>query len=166
MPPDSPDSNFALVRESLLDRLAQPPRSVHRIRGEDDPAAAAAAYDRELAGVTLDFVLLGIGPDGHTASLFPDAPTLAERERRAVAASPGLEPFVDRVTVTLPVLETAKEVVFLATGEQKAEAVAAVLGGEDPRFPASLVASRRPYTVAVVDAAASREVRGRGDGNT
>ena len=125
---------------------------MHRIRGEDDPETAAAAYDGELADVTLDFVLLGIGPDGHTASLFPNAPALSERERGAVAASPGLQPFVARVTLTLPVLEAAKEVVFLVTGEQKAEAVAGMLAGEDPRFPASFVASRRRYTVAIVNA--------------
>ena len=110
VPPDDERSNFRLARDRLLDALAAQPREVHRIQGELGPEAAAAGYDAELEGVQLDLVLLGIGPDGHAASLFPNQPTLDERSRRAIAAEAKLEPFVDRVTLTLPVLCSAPEV--------------------------------------------------------
>jgi 6-phosphogluconolactonase len=106
--------------------------------------------------VTLAFALLGIGPDGHTASLFPNAPALEERERRAVAVEAGLEPFVERVTMTVPVLAAAETVLYLATGDGKANAVARAFSEPpSPATPASLVRGRR--TVALLDrAAASR----------
>src|SRR5712691_10172400 len=89
VPFDDERSNFRLVQESLLSRLARPPAAVHRIRVELGAERAAAEYDRELRGVPLGLVLLGIGPDGHTASLFPDSPALSATSRRAVAAEPG-----------------------------------------------------------------------------
>src|SRR5205085_5811078 len=103
VPPQDALSNYRLAREALLDRLSRPPE-VHRIRGELQPEEAAAAYEEELGDLRLDLALMGIGPDGHTASLFPNAPTLDERERRVVAAKPGLEPFLERVTPTPPAL--------------------------------------------------------------
>ena len=96
---------------------------MHRIQGELGAEEAAELYDRELDGITLDLALNGIGSDGHTASLFPGAPALAEQERRAVAAEPGLEPFVERVTLTPPVFAATRLLVYLVTGESKAEAV-------------------------------------------
>ena len=104
VPPDDERSNYGLARSTLFDRLAAQPRRVHRIHGEDDPAAAAASYERELRGTTLDLLLLGLGPDGHVASLFPKAPGLAETERLVIPAEPKLEPFVQRVTLTPPAL--------------------------------------------------------------
>ena len=155
VPPDDERSNYRLARESLLDRLARPPR-VHRIRGELDPAEAADEYERELGDTRLDFVLLGIGPDGHVASLFPGTPTVEERERRVVAAEAGLEPFVPRVTLTLPVLCAAPAVLFLVTGEEKAGAARAAFAGEPtPRTPASLVRAGDGSTVAILDRAAA-----------
>jgi 6-phosphogluconolactonase len=155
VPPDDPRSNYLLAREALLSRLTRPPE-IHRIRGELGAEAAALAYDRELEGVGLDLVLLGIGPDGHTASLFPDAPTLAERSRRAVPAEPALEPFVPRVTLTLPMLASAREVVFLVSGTDKAEAAERAFGGKpDPGTPASLLRSAAGVTVAILDMAAA-----------
>jgi 6-phosphogluconolactonase len=156
VPPADDRSNHRLVRETLLDGLAIPP-TVHRIRGERSPQEASAQYDEELRGRTLDFVLLGIGADGHTASLFPRGPELDERERRAVAVEPRMEPFVPRVTMTIPVLAEAALALFLVTGEDKAEAVARAFGGEpSPDTPASLVRGRR--TVAVLDAAAANRL--------
>jgi 6-phosphogluconolactonase len=151
-------SNYRLVHDTLLDRLARPPARVHRIRGELEPEEAAALYDEELRGVRVDLHLMGLGPDGHTASLFPDAPTLEERERAAVAAEPGMEPFVPRVTMTVPVFEAAPLVLFLVAGEEKAEAAArAFAGPPDPATPATLTRSREGATVAILDrAAASR----------
>lgn len=155
VPPDDPRSNYHLACESLLNALARLPE-VHRIRGELEPDRAANDYERELDGVRLDLVLLGVGTDGHTASLFPGAPALEERERLAVVAKPGLEPLVERVTLTLPVFAAAAQVVFLAAGEEKAAAVARAFGGEpDPQTPASLVRSAEGRTVAILDRAAA-----------
>ena len=155
VPPEDERSNYRLARESLLDRLSRPPR-VHRIRGELDPAEAAEEYERELGETRLDLVLLGLGPDGHVASLFPGAPTLAERERRVVAAEAGHEPFVPRVTLTLPMLSSGRSVLFLVTGEAKAEAARAAFVEEpSERTPGSLVRARDGISVAIVDRAAA-----------
>jgi 6-phosphogluconolactonase len=159
VPPDDERSNYRLAREALLDRLQQPPAAVHRIRGELDPEEAAGLYDAELDGVELDLVLLGLGSDGHTASLFPNAATLEESERRAVAADAGLEPFVPRVTMTVPVLCSAALVVFLAAGEDKAEAAARAFAEPPNRAtPASLVRSRSGRTLAILDRPAARKM--------
>jgi 6-phosphogluconolactonase len=159
VPPDDPRSNYRLARESLLDRITELPAHVHRIRGELDAIAAADAYDRELAGVALDLVLLGLGADGHTASLFPNAAALDERERGAVAAEPGLEPFVPRVTMTVPVLCRAGLVLFLVAGGEKAAVAArAFAGPPDASTPASLVRSAAGRTLAVLDRAAAGEL--------
>lgn len=153
VPPDDERSNYRLAKETLLDRLAAPP-TVHRVQGELGAGEAATLYDAELEGVTLDLALNGIGPDGHTASLFPGSPALDERERRAVATEPGLEPFVSRVTMTPPVFGAAKLVLYLATGEAKAEVVRRAFAEEPaPEIPASLV--RGVETIAILDAAAA-----------
>jgi 6-phosphogluconolactonase len=155
VPPGDPQSNYRLVRESLLDGLVRLP-SVHRIHGERDPEEAAAAYDAEIRGVRLDLALLGLGPDGHTASLFPGGAALEERERAAVAAEPGLEPFVPRVTLTIPVLSAARLVLFLVAGAAKADAARGAFAAEpDPGTPASLVRSQEGRTVAILDRAAA-----------
>ena len=156
VPPEDERSNFRLARDRLLDGLSAQPREVHRIRGELGAEAAAAEYDAALEGVQLDLVLLGIGGDGHTASLFPDQPTLDERSRRAIPAEAKLDPFVDRVTLTVPALCSAPEVLFLVTGEQKAEAVERAFGRPPDRStPASLVRSASGRTRVIADAAAS-----------
>jgi 6-phosphogluconolactonase len=160
VPPDDERSNYGMARAALLERLERPP-AVHRIQGDLEPSEAAAAYENELRGVTLDLLLLGIGPDGHTASLFPNAPTLDERERLVVTAEPKLDPYVERVTLTLPALRAAREVVFLATGEKKADAVArAFAGNPDAATPASLVRSDVGQTRAVLDQAAASRLFG------
>ena len=139
VPPDDDRSNFRLARENLLDRLETPPGEVHRIRGELPPERAADELDEELAGVTLELMLLGLGPDGHLASLFPGSPQLEVEDRRATWGPAGLEPFVDRVTMTLPTIRSALQIVFLVSGADKADAVAAVFGGEiSEDVPASL----------------------------
>jgi 6-phosphogluconolactonase len=158
VPPGDERSNYRLVRESLLDRIAQPP-AVHRVRGELAPEEAAQRYDEEIRDVRLDLVLLGLGPDGHTASLFPGSPALEDTDRAAVAAEAGLEPFVPRVTLTRWKLGEAPVVLFLVTGEDKADAVALAFGGPpDPKTPASLVRSAEGTTVAVLDRAAASKL--------
>ena len=146
-------SNYRLVQETLLDRVET--RAVHRMRGELGRDAGADAYEAELASLDrFDFVLLGLGPDGHVASLFPDEPTLDETERKAIGATAKLEPLVDRITLTLPALCAARTVVFLVTGEGKANAVRRAFADKpSPATPGSLV--RGEETVVVLDAAAA-----------
>jgi 6-phosphogluconolactonase len=140
VPPEHEWSNYRLAKETLLDHLEQQPGEVHRIRGELPPPEAADVLDRELEGVELDFLLLGLGPDAHVASLFPGSPQLAVEDRRATSGPAGLEPWVDRVTMTMPEIRSAKRIVFIVSGESKAEAVARAFGGETSAdAPASLV---------------------------
>ncbi len=154
VPPNDERSNYLLAKGKLLDALAAKPQ-VHRILGELPPEAAADAYDAELEGITIDLAFNGIGPDGHTASLFPGSPQLAVTDRRAVAGPAGLEPFVDRVTMTVPFLNTARTVVFLVAGEDKADAVRRAFAADpDPGTPSSLVRGAE-QTIAILDRAAA-----------
>lgn len=160
VPHDDPRSNVRLAREALLDHLAHRPRAVHPVRTELTPEEAAAAYDAALRGVSLGLVLLGLGRDGHTASLFPSAPSLAATDRLAVAADAGLEPFVTRVTLTIPALASAERVVFLAVGADKAQAALLAFGRPpSPATPASLVRSAAGTTTAILDETAAALVR-------
>ncbi len=158
-------SNFGMVKESLLERLSGPGPAVHRIEGELGPAEAAASYERSLDAAgrpEFDVVLLGLGPDGHTASLFPRQGSLAVRERLVVGVpKAGLEPFVPRVTLTLPALGGGKRVVFLVEGQSKAGAVAAAFGPDakpDPRVPASMLPPFASDVVVLLDEAAATGV--------
>ena len=154
VPADDERSNYRLAQEHLLARLEREP-AVHRIQGELGAAAAADAYEQELGGVALDLSLNGLGPDGHTASLFPGSPSLDEDSRRAIAAEPGLEPFVERVTLTVAAFAGIPLVVFLVVGEPKADAVRRAFGGEPDRaVPASLVRGS-DRTLAILDRAAA-----------
>ena len=155
VPPDDDRSNYLLVKKTLLDRITQQPE-VHRVQGELGADEAAARYDSKTEGLRLGLALQGIGPDGHTASLFPGAPTLDERERRVVAAP---HEDVERVTMTLPMLSAADKVVFLVIGESKAEAVRKSFADEpSPETPASLLRSQNGETIALLDRAAAAEL--------
>jgi 6-phosphogluconolactonase len=164
VPPDDPRSNYGQARASLLDRLpdGQVP-TVRRIEGELGPHDGAAAYETELRGAfgsampAFDLLLLGLGPDGHCASLFPGDPALQEERRLAVGVErPGLAPFVPRVTLTLPVLNAARETVFLVAGEDKAAAVVRAFGPErDPSVPAGLVVPASGKLTLLADPAAA-----------
>jgi 6-phosphogluconolactonase len=162
VPPDDERSNFGMTRTALLDQLGAGP-DVRRMPAERGPHEGATAYEQELRTVfgdgvpALDLVLLGIGPDAHCASLFPNQPALDERERLAVGVEePGLAPLVPRVTLTLPVLNAARAVVFVAAGEEKSAAVARAFEGEpDPAAPASLVAPTSGTLTLLLDAAAA-----------
>jgi 6-phosphogluconolactonase len=159
VPPEHEWSNYGQAKRTLLDRLAVPPAAVHRIRGELGADRAADEYDQELDGVTLDFALLGVGPDGHVASLYPRAPGLAERERRAISAEAKLEPLVERVTMTIPVLESARLVVFFVAGGERADAVRrAFVEPPSEATPASLVRAKDGDTIAILDPAAAQEL--------
>jgi 6-phosphogluconolactonase len=158
VPPDDERSNYKLANEHLLSRLRVRPHAIQRIRGELPPGVAADEYDQALTGVALDFVLLGLGSDGHMASLFPGSPQLKVRDKRATDGPAGLEPFVHRVTLTLPTIRSAARIAFLVTGEDKADAVAAAFGGDvSPDVPASLTRlSQVPVEVYLDEAAAAK----------
>ena len=155
VPPDHEHSNFGMVERSLLSRIEG--ATVHRMRGELGPEDGSTAYENELGEFgpdALDLILLGVGPDAHICSLFPGDEALGERERRVVGVeTPGMAPLVPRITLTLPVVNTSRQIVFLVTGEDKAEAVRRVFAGPpDPDAPGSLVEGE---VVALLDPAAA-----------
>lgn len=162
VPPDDPDSNYRMAHEALLAHVPVPAEQVLRIEGERAPDDAAARYDALLAGEAardagaplFDLVLLGVGPDGHTASLFPGTAALDERERWAVAvpAPTAVGPHVPRVTLTCRALASARAVVVLAAGAEKRDAVRAALGGGGDVPPAGRVRGRE-RTVWLLDEA-------------
>jgi 6-phosphogluconolactonase len=160
VPPDDERSNYAMAKASLLDRLETQPTAIHRMQGELGRDDGAAEYRYELADVgTFDLVLLGLGPDGHVASLFPAFPTLDVTNRDVVGSEAGHEPFVDRITLTLPRLCATRELLFLVTGEDKADAVSRALAGEpSPKTPGSLARSAEGTTRAVLDRAAASKL--------
>jgi 6-phosphogluconolactonase len=165
VPPDDQSSNYRMVRESLLDKLGDAVPTVHRMQGELGPDAAADAYEAELraAGESpLDLVLVGLGPDGHTLSLFPDQPSLSESSRWVIGVpEAGHEPFVARVTLTFPALAAAKRVVFLVDGAAKAPAVAAAFGPDahpSPHIPASMVQEFADDVTVLLDSAAAAQL--------
>ncbi len=164
VPPDDADSNFRMAREAMLDAVPLPAANIHRIHAEEpDAEVAAKAYETELREQfhsalgewpRFDLILLGLGKDAHTASLFPGGEAVHERERLVVA------PWVEaqntfRITLTPPVLNSARLAVFLTAGDDKAEPLRAVLEGtRDPsRYPAQIVGGNRLW---LVDRAAAR----------
>ncbi|HEY2544420.1 MAG TPA: 6-phosphogluconolactonase [Gaiellaceae bacterium] len=157
VPPEDEQSNYGMAKRTLLDNLAVQPAAVHRMKGELGRDAGAADYDSELGDLArFDFLLLGLGPDGHIASLYPNEPTLDEHEKRVLGAEAKLEPYVDRITLTLPMLRAAHAIVFLVAGEDKADACARAFAGEPSRAtPGSLVRAVSGTTTAVLDPAAA-----------
>ncbi len=143
VPPDHPGSNYHMAREVLLDHLPVSEANVHRVRGELEPTAAAQLYAEDLQAFfgapwpAFDLVLLGLGNDGHTASLFPGSSVLEERKRAAVAVTANYQDRpAHRVTLTFPAINAARQVLFLVSGASKAGIVAAVLEGSPGRYPA------------------------------
>lgn len=145
--PDDPDSNALLVRESLV----APGAVTHRVKGELGAEAAAHAYERELTDVVLDVVLLGLGEDGHTASLFPDDAAL-DAIGRVAAVHDSPKPPPDRVTLTRATLDGSRRLLLLVTGAGKATALAGALGEPSPGAPASLLSRDALTVVADADA--------------
>jgi 6-phosphogluconolactonase len=176
VPPDHADANYRMAREALIDPLGLAglaglagPR-VHRIAGELDPAAAARAYEDALVAAlgappVLDVVMLGMGADGHTASLFPGSPGLDETERWVVA-NPVRSPLVGgsatRITLTVPAINAARHVRFVVAGADKAEVLGRVLDGPraPARYPAQRIAPHGGDLAWLVDAAAAAGLRG------
>jgi 6-phosphogluconolactonase len=163
--PENGLSNVRMAADSLLGRLQKDVRPrVFRMEGELGPDAGAAAYEavvREHMGAEprWNLLLLGLGPDAHCASLFPGKPEVQER-RRLVAgvALAGMEPQVPRISLTLPALNSARRVVFLVTGKDKADAVRRAFQDEDPSSPASFVRPSAGELIVVLDQAAAGEL--------
>ncbi len=171
VPPDDPQSNFRMARESLLAPLEIPAERIHRMMGEStDLDAAAQQYQNEIARVVggsthgdppmFDLVLLGLGPDAHTASLFPATPALQETQRWVVA-NPVLKLNVERLTLTAMIINRAANVFFLVEGADKATALAEVLQGtiDIQRVPAQLIHPHGGKLVWFVDQAAAGKLK-------
>jgi 6-phosphogluconolactonase len=166
VPPEDERSNYGLVRDSLLAGLgADAAPRVIRMRGELGPTDGADDYERALdeAGAPpLDLLLLGMGPDGHLASLFPDQETLSERARLVVGvAQAGLEPFVPRISLTFTAIAAARQVLYLVTGAAKADAVAAAFGDgarPDPHVPSSLLPELTDRITVLLDSDAAEKL--------
>lgn len=161
VPPDSDQSNYHMARETLLRHVPIPGDNVYRIRGEIDPNEAAIEYGQMLkekfGDGGLDLVLLGMGPDGHTASLFPETEALHEAKHRSVANFvPKLNAW--RVTLSAPFINRARRVMFLVAGADKAQRVAEVLEGpRDPlRLPSQLIQPVSGELAWILDAQAAR----------
>lgn len=160
VPPDDERSNFRMAKETLFDRLAAPPLAIFRMPGELDPDEAAHQYAADIFehdAEPFDLLLLGIGSDAHTASLFPGKPEISQRNQLVTAVpEAGLDPFVPRITLTVPALVRAKEILFLVTGADKAGPVAESFKTEHSMTPAGIVARKaRGRVTVLVDAAAA-----------
>ena len=165
VPPDHPESNYLAARQTLLSRVPVPSGNIHRIQAELGAEAAADLYEQELRRFfhaqpgqppRFDLILLGMGADGHTASLFPGSEALQENIR-LVRANRALQLGMDRITFTFPLLNAAAEVVFLVSGKDKAQRLREVLGGRTggPVYPAQQVQPSQGRLLWLVDEAAA-----------
>jgi 6-phosphogluconolactonase len=166
VPPDDPDSNFRMATEAMLAKAPIDPKQVHRIKSEKPNASEAAQeYEQELRESfklkpdelpRFDLVLLGMGPEGHTASLFPGTKALREQRRLVVSNWVG-KLYTDRITLTPPVLNNAARIIFMAHGAEKAPALKAVLEGpyEPEQLPAQMITSPKGRVVWLVDPSAA-----------
>lgn len=167
VPPDHPDSNYRMVFETMLSRVPVSPEQVHRIKAENPNASEAAEeYEQELRASfqleeeqwpRFDLVLLGMGPDGHTASLFPGTDVL--REAKRLVAAPWVEKFnTYRITLTPPLLNNAARIVFLVSGAEKAETLRTVLQGDyqPEHFPVQLICPTSGRPLWLVDQSAAQ----------
>ena len=156
VPPDHPDSNYRMAREAMLSRVPVPESNIHRVHGEN-PNADEAAREYEQTLLPLDLILLGLGPDGHTASIFPGSEVLNETKR--LVAAPWVEKFkAHRITMTLPLLNSGAAVLFLVCGAEKAGIVKEVLQGPK-KYPAQFVQPTHGQLLWMLDRLAADERR-------
>jgi len=156
VPPDHPDSNYRMAYEALLSKVPVPEGNVHRMHGENpDAAEAAAEYEQTL--LPLDLILLGLGTDGHTASIFPSSDVLHET-KRLVAATWVEKLNTYRITMTLPLLNSGAAVLFLVSGAEKAQIVKEVIEGP-PKYPAQFVQPAHGQLLWMLDEDAAAKTR-------
>jgi 6-phosphogluconolactonase len=167
VPPGDPGSNYVLAHKALISRVPIPPENVHRVHGELEPGRAARAYTQELHDffcgphARFDLVLLGLGEDGHTASLFPGSPALDVTERLVAATTAVYQDRpAQRVTLTLPAINAARQVLFLVSGGAKAAMVQSVLEGDGERLPARRVQPAAGQLTWLLDTEAARLIGG------
>ncbi len=158
VPPDHSDSNYRLAWQALLSRVPVPAAQIHRLEAERSDRDAAAREYQHLLPARLDILLLGLGPDGHVASLFPGSPALAERERLVLPVT-GAKPPAHRLTITPPVIEAARRVIVVAAGGDKAAVVARALEG--PLAPRELPAQLARRGTWIIDRAAAARLPAR-----
>jgi 6-phosphogluconolactonase len=178
LPPENAESNYRVARETLLDNLPIPHDQVHRIHGEESPTQAAESYEQELRAFftphetlarynsetdfpAFDLILLGMGNDGHTASLFPGSPALEETRRWVVAVDHDQPPppLVPRITLTLPVINAARTIIFLVSGESKADRLEEVIRRQEASpAPAARVQPKSGSLVWLLDEAAALRI--------
>jgi 6-phosphogluconolactonase len=160
LPPGDPERNETQAREALLEQVPLDPARVHAMPADAGQGAeqAAAAYATELAKAVIDLVILGVGPDGHVASLFPEQPALHEQERTVVAVHGAPKPPPTRLTMTMPVLCQTAEVWFVVSGADKASAVRLALSGAGPMQIPAAGPKGRNRTLWLLDNAAAAEV--------
>lgn len=164
VPPEHPDSNFRAAQTALLVRAPIPLENAHRVRGENEPHAEARRYESLIREVVVgsppcfDLILLGLGIDGHTASLFPGSEALEESSRLVVAALPPPYAQHTRITFTLPLINAARRVLFLATGGEKASVAAQILEGRGLQLPAGRARLRDGEITWMLDEAAASEL--------
>lgn len=160
VPWDSPESNYRMLNENLLAEIQIPPENIHPIAtGHSSPNISAKKYEEEMRRFfkldensipNFDLILLGIGEDGHTASLFPGTDALKETKRLVVPVRPG-EPLMDRISLTLPVINNAWNVIFLVSGQRKRAAMRKIREGHDTTLPASMVSPKSGHPLFLMD---------------
>jgi 6-phosphogluconolactonase len=156
VPPDDDEANWKMIVESLIARIEIDESQLHRPPGELGPDEGASAYEDELRAVEFDVVMCGLGEDGHTLSLFPGHPEVEERTRLVVGVRDAPKPPPERISFTLPLVHAARRTILLTAGASKADALAVVLEGPDPRVPASLLRGGRLEVICDDAAAPSR----------
>ncbi len=168
VPMDHEESNFRMAFDRLLSKVSLPEENMHRIRGEDDPERGAGAYEEEVRRFfgmlrlpIFDLIILGMGEDGHTASLFPGSKSLEETVRLAIPVYLK-EPGKNRITLTLPVLNHADQILFLVAGPSKAAVLSEILGdGEKKKdYPAGLINPDHGKVIWLIDRGAAGRLRG------
>ena len=168
VPADSPASNYGAAKKDFLEKIPVPDSQAHPMPGEKPPEEGALLYEKELKAFfqptqsgfpAFDLIFLGAGKDGHTASLFPGRPVPAEKKRWAAAVKGG-DPDLDRLTLTLPVLNQARQVVFLVSGEGKAAMVRAVFENKQAKLPVQMINPKDAKTTWLLDRPAASMLSG------
>jgi 6-phosphogluconolactonase len=161
VPQDHKASNYRMAKNTLLDRIGAPEENVFRIKGELEHSEAAAAYEEQIGSTPMDLILLGIGEDGHTASIFPSTPNIVDEQKRVIATTAPSDP-QNRVSISMRTIQEARRVFLIATGPSKAKILAKVkseIRSGDLTLPASILHHNGIRIEWFLDEEAARELR-------